>query len=150
MARRKHSIEHRIKAVSDRLKARRLRYTDLTQEAIAEELGIHVTSYGRLENGGAELTITKAMDLARYYGITIDELVGFSLEDDNPPIVQESAARYGHSPTNITFQIGGTGDNSPEAERFLSRLGKLLMEDFSPEEIEDLKKKARDNNGTKK
>jgi transcriptional regulator with XRE-family HTH domain len=137
MARRKHNIEHRIKAVSDRIKSRRLRHTDLTQEAIAEELGIHVTSYGRLENGGAELTITKAMDLARYYGITIDELVGYSLEDDNPPIVQEEMLPYGQKPTNIVFQIGGGQDNSPEAERFLSRLGKMLMEDFKPDQSED-------------
>jgi len=130
MPRRKDSIEHRINAIADRLKTRRLKHTDVTQESIAEELGIHVTSYGRLENGGAELTITKAIDLARFYGISLDELVGYSENsEDIPPIVQDIASSYAKRPINLTIQFGGDGENSPKAQRFLDRLGKMLLED---------------------
>jgi transcriptional regulator with XRE-family HTH domain len=144
MARRKHNIESRINAIADRIKKRRLRYTDVTQETIAEELGIHVTSYGRLENGGAELTITKAIDLARYYGITIDELVGYDKDSEEVrAIVQEPGHGYGQpTSANITFQIGGEGDNSPEADRFLKRLGKFLIEDLSDDEKRELLKSS--------
>lgn len=146
MARRKDNIEHRISAISDRLKTRRLRHTDVTQETIAEELGIHVTSYGRLENGGAELTITKAIDLARYYGISIDELVGFDVNsEENRPIVQEPDSKYGvPKSSSIHIHIGGDGENSEQAENFLKRWGKMILEDLSEDEKRDLLNHSED------
>ena len=146
MAKRKHNIEKRNREIGDRLKLRRLRHTHVTQETLAEELGIHYVSYGRIENGQAELTITKAECLANYYGISLDELVGFSSDSDQiPPIVQEGSPYYEKPKTaNITIQVGGDGQNSPQADAFLKRLGKLLVSDMDDPEYSDFTDKEED------
>jgi len=134
MAKQKGIVSKEVLAIGDRLKVRRLRHSNATQELIAEELGMHAISYGRIENGLTELKITKAMALARYYGITIDELVGYEQSKENSVTVQDPPSSYGEPPVNITIQIGGSGENSPRAQRFLDRLGKLLLEEDEGEE----------------
>lgn len=139
MVKQKRKLPNDVREIGDRLKARRLRHSTATQESLAEELGIHSISYGRIENGLAELKITKAIALARYYGITLDELVGYDKDSqETPPIVQEGSGVYQKPKTaNITIQVGGGGQNSPQAEAFLKRLGKLLQEDMNDPEFRD-------------
>lgn len=54
---------------------------DKNQSVIAEYLGIAQTQYSRYERGERELPLHHAIALARYYGVSLDYLVGLS---DNP------------------------------------------------------------------
>ena len=49
---------------------------NFTQEEIAQELGVSRQTISNWENGTAQPTIDKAIELARLYGVSIDELVG--------------------------------------------------------------------------
>lgn len=65
----------------------------LQQKQVALEIGIGTTNYNRVENGQREASVEVLDKLAKFYGITIDEIVNF---DDKklPPkevIVQDKA-----------------------------------------------------------
>lgn len=135
----KNEVTQLKRYIADRVKRIRLRDTQYTQEQVAEELGIHVVTYGRLENGQATISLINALGLARLFGVSLDELVGY--DKDNPElatnVMNDPSESYGAGlrPANIVFQIGD-GKNSPEQERFLARLGKLLSESFPEEDQE--------------
>ena len=52
---------------------------DKTQSDIAEMLGTTAQYYGRYEKGEIELPLSRAIQLADYYDISLDYLVGRSL-----------------------------------------------------------------------
>lgn len=53
----------------------------LTQKKVAEHLGISQRHYSYLENGDRHMKVEYVIELARLYKISIDELLGFTLED---------------------------------------------------------------------
>lgn len=53
---------------------------EFSQKAVAEVLGIIYQQYARYENGERELPIRHAVTLARFYGVTLDYLVGLTDE----------------------------------------------------------------------
>ena len=62
-----------------------------SQEEIAKEIGVSRSSYINIEQGKKELSLTEASDLARVFGISIDELLNgkvdvakIILETNNP------------------------------------------------------------------
>ena len=54
---------------------------DLSQQQLAERLGISRTSYIALEQGKRELSLGEARKLADFYGISIADLVGGTVPD---------------------------------------------------------------------
>lgn len=52
---------------------------DKTQSDIAELLGTTAQYYGRYEKGEIELPLSRAMQLADYYDVSLDYLAGRSL-----------------------------------------------------------------------
>jgi transcriptional regulator with XRE-family HTH domain len=49
----------------------------LQQKQVAIEIGIGTTNYNRVENGQREASIEVLDKLAKFYGITIDDIVNF-------------------------------------------------------------------------
>lgn len=47
---------------------------NVTQDDMAEHLGLSVLSYNRKENGKVEFTLNEAKRMADYFGVTIDDL----------------------------------------------------------------------------
>jgi transcriptional regulator with XRE-family HTH domain len=72
------SMDRTLEAVGPRLKQLRLR-RDVTLVELAEESGISTSTLSRLEAGLRRPTLEQLLPLARFYGVTIDELV------DAPP-----------------------------------------------------------------
>jgi transcriptional regulator with XRE-family HTH domain len=54
----------------------------LTQQHIAELVNMHRSNYSRVEAGDRDLSLDAVNKIARYFGMTIDELVNF---DGNIP-----------------------------------------------------------------
>jgi transcriptional regulator with XRE-family HTH domain len=49
----------------------------LTQQQVAELVHMHRSNYSKVESGERELSIDAVNTIARYFGMTIDELVNF-------------------------------------------------------------------------
>lgn len=52
--------------------------TGLSQEKVAQELSMYVTTYRRYESGERELPMEVAVRIADYYGVSLDYLAGRS------------------------------------------------------------------------
>lgn len=52
--------------------------SDKNQSDIAEELSMQLTQYGRYERGERELPLNIAVQLAKYYNVSIDYIAGIS------------------------------------------------------------------------
>lgn len=52
--------------------------SDLTQSQIAEYLGTSQTMYARYERGANEMPVRHLIQLAKYYGVSMDYLCGLS------------------------------------------------------------------------
>ena len=50
----------------------------LSQEKVAQELSMYVTTYRRYESGERELPMEVAVCIADYYGVSLDYLAGRS------------------------------------------------------------------------
>lgn len=47
----------------------------LLQKEVANAVGVHPSNYSKMEKGERELSIEVADKLAKYFGVTLDELV---------------------------------------------------------------------------
>lgn len=52
----------------------------LSQENVAEELGMSVTGYGKIERNEVSVNVDKLTKLAEIFGVSIEQIIGF---DDN-------------------------------------------------------------------
>ena len=52
----------------------------LTQEALAELVGVRRETIGRLENGQYNPSLKLAMDIAKVFGLTVEEIFTFTEE----------------------------------------------------------------------
>lgn len=50
---------------------------NLTQEYMAERLGITQAGYSKIENGGTKLSYSKLVDIANIFEIEVEELLSF-------------------------------------------------------------------------
>lgn len=79
---------------------------DLTQEQVANILGLRQTHYSRYERGVLELPMHHFMTLARYYNISLDYLSGLTNEPrtlDGRPFSVSKVSK------NITITQNGNG-----------------------------------------
>lgn len=60
----------------------------ISQWALAKQLGISQQTYSRYERGQRSLNIQAAVDLARFYGVSVDYLAGIT--DDPRPWWKDS------------------------------------------------------------
>jgi len=134
MVKQKSKITEQSRNIGARIRAIRER-ENYTQEHIAEEIGIHVTTYGRIEADGQRLGVTAAMRLCELFRVSLDDLLGFNFEQNPvPSLVRESRVAYGvPKSANIVIQVGGEGGGSPSAEAFMQSLGRALRE-YNPDD----------------
>ena len=49
---------------------------DLSQKELAEKIGLYTTTYARYERGEQEVPLYVAIDLARFYNVSLDYIAG--------------------------------------------------------------------------
>jgi transcriptional regulator with XRE-family HTH domain len=67
----------------------------LSQDYVADYLGLSRPTYILIEQGKRELTITEARKLASLFGLTLEQLLGGT--PSGPKVVLEKAESYGHT-----------------------------------------------------
>lgn len=116
------------------IKLRKLK--EMSQAQVAEWLGLDTSAYGKIENGKTVLTVDRAYQLANVFEVPITDIINTSdaeFIDSIKPQLNEPQFKYNkrNSPNvaNICINIGmDTKNNSPAADKFLKRLGQLLMD----------------------
>lgn len=74
---------------------RRLRKAkDIKQEALAEAMNVSRQTVSKLENGTAMPDFKKLNALAKYFGVTMDELLGFSNDKNNNDNINDYTKEY--------------------------------------------------------
>jgi transcriptional regulator with XRE-family HTH domain len=63
----------------------------LTQQQIAELVHMHRSNYSKVENGERELSVEAVNKVARYFGMTMDELVNFDGAMPNDVTVEDKS-----------------------------------------------------------
>ena len=51
---------------------------DLTQQQVAELIHMHRSNYSKVEKGERDLSLESVNKIAKYFGLTIDQLVNFN------------------------------------------------------------------------
>lgn len=64
---------------------------DLSQQEIAEHIGVTQKAYSNYELGKREPDFKTLFRLARYYKVSLDYLVGYSIEDTLPEAIKNHA-----------------------------------------------------------
>lgn len=74
---------------------RRLRKAkDIKQEALAEAMNVSRQTVSKWENGTAMPDFKKLNALAEYFGVTMDELLGFSNDKNNNDNINDYTKEY--------------------------------------------------------
>ena len=51
---------------------------NITRDEIAEELGISISGYGKIERGEVELNLTKLLKISNIFEMSVDEIINFN------------------------------------------------------------------------
>lgn len=97
--------------LADRLKELRKR-KGLTQRKVADSIGIAVSTLGMYESGNREPDVGTLKKLARFYGVTVDYLTGYEMEELSP---EEQLLRLG-------AYLRGTGATEEDVDTILKFL----------------------------
>lgn len=100
------AVDRTLDAVGLRLKQLRLR-RDITLADLAEQTGISVSTLSRLEGGLRRPTLEQLLPLARFHGVTLDELVDAPPTGDPRVNLRPIANRDGSTIVPLTERPGG-------------------------------------------
>ena len=112
------------KVIGDRIKIARIS-RNLSQDSIAEDLGISVSAYSNMERGVVDITVNRIMKVAEILKIKWSFLLGISNESDsdfekNLMILADKKENYGASVNKKkTFDI------EKEIQLMKDEIGKL-------------------------
>tara|TARA_R110001592_G_scaffold327372_1_gene608517 strand:- start:4363 stop:4731 length:369 start_codon:yes stop_codon:yes gene_type:complete len=99
-----------------------------TQQQIAEMMGVHYSTYGKMESGEIKVDIEKGLKLAKIYGVTLDVLFGGQAEDSqNEVAVKRPGNKEKRKPFRLMLEID-TDANEKQLPDFIMKLQKLIEE----------------------
>lgn len=104
----------------------------LSQENVAEELGVDYTTYARYEKGKTDLKLSHAQKLAQLYGLTLDELYNYGeyqVPKKEKTVVQDLLDEYAHKPkktVSITVELDGSKESETKWIKLISEINKVV------------------------
>jgi|GEM_PF-2068987 DNA-binding XRE family transcriptional regulator len=96
----------------------------LSQENIAEELGIDTTTYGRYEKRESQIKFEQVVQLAKFYKLTLDELYNYG--NPNYKVQGPHASNPSKSFVPITVNLDGTSETLDVWVKRLTAINKVL------------------------
>ena len=111
--------------LAERIRMARL-MRSLSQQNVADELGITVASYSNIERGVTELTVVRLFAISEILGVTVQSLL--KLEEQEPKgFIQDSKSPYIENITNpqLTEILAQLKQQQLEIEKLYSELNKL-------------------------
>ena len=111
--------------LAERIRMARL-MRSLSQQNMADELGLTVASYSNIERGVTELTVVRLYAISEILGITVQSLL--KLEEEQPyGVLQDSKNTYIKNSANsqLTEILAQLNQQQLEIEKLHSELNKL-------------------------
>tara|TARA_R110002096_G_scaffold129211_4_gene277893 strand:- start:236 stop:625 length:390 start_codon:yes stop_codon:yes gene_type:complete len=122
-----NTLKMKTKAKSN-LKALRKR-NDYTQQKLADLLGIHVTTYNKIELGLITLDIKKAQQLAHLYAVSL-EVILQDLDSESNLKAQEPKPTYvEQEPIRLIIEIDGQKIENERLPSLIQKLEALIAEE---------------------
>jgi transcriptional regulator with XRE-family HTH domain len=103
----------------------------LLQKQLAADVDIPYTSYNKIETGSREVTIEELDKVARYFGMTIDQVVHF---DEDTPVEVTIEDKPGFEQLNLINQLD-EDDKSTVFKIIDTMLTKKKFKDFFQKNI---------------
>lgn len=123
------TIEEKIKSIRE--------LKNLTQEYMAEKLGITQAGYSKIESGTTKISYNKIVDISKILGVQTEELLAF----DSQKYFNSFNNVKGSNNGSVTIKVE-EGDIKTLYEDKISLLNKLL--EMTEIELEKYKKKFGD------
>lgn len=79
--------------------------SELTQDAVATQLGVSRQTYAHIEDGKRELTISEATTLAQFFGMSLEALLACRLPQTPTIVIQEKKTKKKQEDTNIRINV---------------------------------------------
>lgn len=108
----------------------------LSQQNIADELGVDISTYSRYEKGKAELKISHAKKLADLYKISLDELISYgeaqapskaaSKENQVAESIDLYLKRRRQKMVALTVELDGTAETVNHYMQLIQDLNKVI------------------------
>lgn len=97
----------------------------LTQENLADEIGVHVSTINRYESPGAKIPTDKLEKIAKALSTTVSDLYAYK---QNPELLEDPIVFYKSKKKelNIMVQLDGTAETLNEWMARLKRLNAAL------------------------
>lgn len=99
---------------------------NLSQEYIANQLGLSVRAYSKIETGETQLTINRLNEISRIMGVDPIEVLGF--DDKNIFNINNSTGNNGYYYINFPDKLVQQYEQTIQALKEQIALMKLLME----------------------
>lgn len=99
---------------------------NLSQEYIANQLGLSVRAYSKIETGETQLTINRLNEISRIMGVDPIEVLGF--DDKNIFNINNSTGNNGYNYINFPDKLVQQYEQTIQALKEQIALMKLLME----------------------
>lgn len=125
--------------ISDNLKLLRKK-NGLTQEQMAQQIGIKRSLLGAYEEGRADPRISNLLKFAEIFGLTVDQLIGKELTEGSGPLIDANNLKKGKSNLQI-LSITVDKNDRENIELVPQRAAAGYLNGFAdPEYIEELPK----------
>jgi len=95
-----------------------------TQQQIADRMGMHYSTYGKMESGEIKVDIEKGLKLAKIYGVSLDTL--FGEQEENAHNVVRPVEKK--KPFKLMLEINTDAADESKLPDFVKKLQKLIEE----------------------
>lgn len=100
-----------------------------TQQQIADMMGMHYSTYGKMESGEIKVDIEKGLKLAKIYGVTLDDLFGEQEDGAQKEISPAPKAQDKKKPFRLMLEINTDATDESQLPEFIQKLQKLIEEE---------------------
>lgn len=100
-----------------------------TQQQIADMMGMHYSTYGKMESGEIKVDIEKGLKLAKIYGVTLDTLFGKQAEGAQKNIEASPRIIEKKKPFKLMIEIDTDSTTEGKLPVFIQKLQKLIEEE---------------------
>jgi transcriptional regulator with XRE-family HTH domain len=98
----------------------------LTQQNVAEEIGVNVSTINRYESSGAKIPVGKLEDIAKALKTTVSDLYAYK---ENPALLEEPLQFFyknARKQVSITVQLDGTTETLNEWFSTLKKINSAI------------------------
>lgn len=105
----------------------------LSQDNVAEAIGVDYTTYARYESGKSELKASQIQKLARFYGLPVEKLFNYGYSEPHQSIAQtaeapENYAKKSKTTVSLTIELDGTTECEQKWIGMISAINRLVAQ----------------------